>query len=356
MGTTASIIRGSFAFALLLVCVSPTFALDDGDITEPLGGPPRAGLEVLYVNGFNTPEIVARDTAESLGKRLGIGTRLVWNEVDDVLLDAPALAVEKVFDFDTGANAATSTLINRLADRATAGQTTWVVAHSAGTLCVRNAVHELEDRWEDKPDAERAALYDRIRLIHIGGAVFDEGNFWGSGWPEGLRILRINDASDGVAQFVGDLPWGDDLAEAHAASNYLPHITERSFTHHGRRLIRGETLLGEVIQQADDPAEIAARFHVLPMPEQESRRTVNQFIPKDWAVLHWTLSGHPDPEAVTFMPMRDNPQGFDKAGHDQPLRDDSLQVMTGWFHYLGRLIGGIPEEGFWVEARPDQLR
>ncbi len=215
---------------MLLVCVSPTFALDDGDVTEPLGGTPRAGLEVLYVNGFNTPEAAARDTAESLGERLGIGTRLVWNELDDVLLDAPALAVEKLFDFDTGANAATSTLTDRLADRATAGQTTWVVAHSAGTLCVRNAVHELEDRWEDKPDAERAALYDRIRLIHIGGAVFDEGNFWGNGWPEGLRILRINDAADGVAQFVGDGPWGDDLARG-SRRLQLPPPHHRAFLH-----------------------------------------------------------------------------------------------------------------------------
>ncbi len=340
---------------MLLVCVSPTFALDDGDVTEPLGGTPRAGLEVLYVNGFNTPEAAARDTAESLGERLSIGTRLVWNELDDVLLDAPALAVEKLFDFDTGANAATSTLTDRLADRATAGQTTWVVAHSAGTLCVRNAVHELEDRWEDELDAARAALYDRIRVIHIGGAVFDEGNFWGNGWPDGLRILRINDAADGVAQFVGDLPWGDDLPEAHAASNYLPHITERSFTHHGRRLIRGETLLGEVIEQADDPAEIAARFHVLPMPGQKSRRTVNQFIPKDWLVLHWTVSGHPDPGNVTFTPMRDNPVDFDEPGHNRALSDQSSQVVTGWFHYIGRVTGGIPEDGFWIEARPRQV-
>ena len=120
-------------------------------------------------------------------------------------------------------------------------------------------------------------------------------------------------------------------------------------------MIRGKTLLGEVIEQADDSAEIAARFHVLPMPDQESRRTVNQFIPKDWLVIQWTVSGHSDPDSVTFTPMRDNPVGFDEPGHSRALSDQSSQVITGWFHYLGRMTGGIPEEGFWIEARPNRV-
>jgi|GEM_PF-3541892 len=351
----SSVYRWTSGLLLSLLCVSAAphaFALNDGDMTAPLGAPADPTTEVLYVNGFNVPEASARRTAAALGQQLGRGTRLVWNDLQNPALDWIPLVIEKVVNGDLAVNAATGTLQREIASRAGKGKDTWIVAHSAGSLCVRNAIHELEDAWNALPAAERAQRYHHVRIVLIGGAVFGQENLWGSGWPDGLRVFRITDVSDAVAQFVGDGPWGDDLDEAHFVSNYLPHVTLEAFKLHGRRLIRGQRVLGDVITVADDPRKIAARFRVVPMPKQKSRRTVNQFMPKDWPILTWSVSDHPDPGSVRFMPMRDNPNGSDKAANPSLLADGSHQVVAGWFHYLGRVEGAIPDDGFWITARP----
>jgi len=233
------------AIAVFLAASASAGGLSDGDISGPYGGELANERELLYVNGFRTSYAEALEEATQVGMSLGFGAHLVWNDLTVISLDTWAMAIEKAGDGEWGVNAATDSLVRSIGRNAENGQTTWVVAYSAGSLSANNAVRRLAKSWEKLDEAERVRRLSTVRVMTIGGAVFGPAHFAADGWPKEVSIFEVSDVRDGVARIFGALESGEGFPKraAHEMLTYLPFINVDCFAGHGVQRIDGDGLL-----------------------------------------------------------------------------------------------------------------
>jgi hypothetical protein len=233
LGTELPIGRGLEA----LVAPSSTELddIEDGAYVGPIGFrneafPERVNL--IVINGFDTPAPRVHRMALVASEGFGSPAAFIFNDLviddDDWFSSAItfvekgiAATIEKLGDYDWSVNEATNTLVDKLEDCLTANQNVHLIAHSAGALCVLNAVREIEE------SAELRERLCRVHVLTVGSAVFEEGHILGAGWPAGLGSLHhLVDARDPVVQLAGLVSWGEGDLKYH---DFIMHYS-RYFT------------------------------------------------------------------------------------------------------------------------------
>lgn len=229
-------------FASLFLALGHAYAeddLDDGDITEALGGPPsKAFFEVIFINGRATDSDKARTQARLTGEKLGNGVRLIYNDLTLVGVDDIAAAWDKMFNADVSLNAATDTLIARIRDVTESGNEIYIVAYSGGTIVTMNAVKKVASVFKKKVSVEnRRILLSRIHVLLVGQAVFSNEHPFSDKWPKDLgSVFELFHKKDGIAQFAGPADWGESSDAAHNYVNgYLPHVVPEMLRSSGRK-------------------------------------------------------------------------------------------------------------------------
>lgn len=209
--------------------------IEDGAYVGPIGQrheaiPERANL--IVINGFDTPSSRVHRMALVASEKFGSPAAFIFNDLviddDDWLSSAItfvekgiATTIEKLGDYDWSVNEATNTLVDKLEECLKANQKVHLIAHSAGAMCVLNALQEIDQNLE---------LRDRLCGVHVltvGSAVFEAGHVLEDGWPNGLGSLHhLVDARDPVAQLAGPVAWGEGDLKYH---NFIEHYA-RYFT------------------------------------------------------------------------------------------------------------------------------
>lgn len=235
----------------LLLLVTPLaraqeIELADGEITAPRGGPkqleetrtPLDG-EVVFINGRDTSSAKAIEQTKATGDKLGLGVRLIYNDLTLPVIDDIAIAWDKLFNAGVSLNAATDTLIKRIKSNVEAGKSTHIIGFSAGSIIANNAVRAVAEDYEDRSDDERATLLGSIHVLTVGSAVFADDHCLADGWPKGLgSVYHLHDRKDGVAQFAGPGEWGGDNDAAHAyLSNYLRIVEPSMLRENGSKVV-----------------------------------------------------------------------------------------------------------------------
>ncbi|MFZ2490375.1 MAG: RHS repeat-associated core domain-containing protein [Thermoanaerobaculia bacterium] len=144
----------------------------------------RQGQPILYVNGINTPEPVARTTVERLSHLYNAPARGVWNPTQSFIGDASQLLfVNKPSIVDE----TTRLVVLQLRELLRGSERVTAVAHSQGAAVLSSALEFLHA-------SERA----RVDVITFGGAAY--------GYPQGTHSLRVVvNVQDLVPQFLGYL-------------------------------------------------------------------------------------------------------------------------------------------------------
>lgn len=221
--------------ALVVPSSAKSEDIEDGAYVGPIGCRNEAfpeRINLIVINGFDTPSSRVHRMALVASEKFGSPAAYIFNDLviddDDWLSSAItfvekgiATTIEKLGDYDWSVNEATNTLVDKLEECLKANQKVHLIAHSAGAMCVLNALKEIE---------ETAELRERLCGVHVltvGSAVFEEGHVIEDGWPEGLGSLHhLVDARDPVAQLAGPVAWGEGDLKYH---NFIEHYS-RYFT------------------------------------------------------------------------------------------------------------------------------
>ena len=322
--------------------------LADGDFLK-IPGPAWIPGEIIFINGFQTDSKKAVVGAEALAKRLGVGVTLCFNDCSNVVLDAPALLISKLGDFDLEVNAAADATFARTKKVVERGERVALIGHSLGGAVIQNVVNGLADAWRD--NADRDEYLGRVSVVLVGAAVFGDGHAVGDGFPAGLAgRFSISDARDPVARDWGDV--NDHFFDAEDAAhdlrdNYLRHIDARRFDQTGRLVVLGPTVLLEQVTAAADPADRVVRVRVMKIPGQSDRQSLNVAVPRAWKRLAWSVES-PD---VAITPMIDLPFWPDEPSRDAIRNGETTEWFL--FNYLsGADLTRAPKTGLVVMIRP----
>jgi hypothetical protein len=353
-------------------CATP---ISDGTLTEPQGGGDPPWGKILFVNGVRTDDQAALGAALAIAKQLnrGVdedswGVRLLYN---DLRIDggrafdqAMALVIEKLGDADTSVNPATAECIAQIRSCCESDRDIWLIGHSAGTLCIQNAVRKVAAIWRQDP--RRTEYLSHIRLLYLGGAVFRETHSLADGTPEQVTKFEIHDLEDGIAQYVGAGEWGTPRIEAHwLVENYGKWIDRKRFAQGGELVIHGDRVIRELVAEAKDPADRVLKLRIEDLrSSEESRRTRGDFaLPWRCKQVRWVVSQHPNAADIRFTVMEDIQFLSDEPKSDELKGDAVTDRFAGNNLYIGRVgISGRKDEegalwittpnGFFIEARP----
>ncbi len=159
---------------------------------------------VVYVNGLSTDAEDATRAAVLIGDRIGCGVRLIYNDLTWPVVDWIATAVEKAGDAGCSVNAATDTLTRVIRQQVENGESIHIIGHSAGSLCILNAVNAVAEGWKNRQPAEQVALLKRIHALTVGGATLPNEDVFANGWPGIGSLHHLRDARDSIANVWGE--------------------------------------------------------------------------------------------------------------------------------------------------------
>jgi len=336
----------------LSFCCVPAFAEDierDGAVIQ-VGGEYVAGEpRVVFVNGMKTAGDRLLEQARSISKRLDRPVTLVVNRADRVI-DLPAVVIAKAADFEHNqdVNAATRSVFEITRATVLAGDQIHLIGYSMGSILLNNATRELSREWRDHPERLRS-----VRVITLGGAVFDNHHCLGDGWPSGLgSLLDISDVRDPVAQWWGTVPhqswYGDKDESRHVLCNYIQHLSEERLTSDGNLLINDQTV---ILERKLDEFGPLIRVRVANFEGEESRSTPNLGIPDEWKRVD--IDVIEAPAGFTFVPMREDIfLWFDQPGDAQINSRGAKSIRK--FDYIGRSRGLIHDETALLDIRPER--
>jgi len=223
----------SFAAALIWSSGAAACDLHDGDLTPPLSGGKIAETNhvrldlIIFLNGQNTSCEKAQTYAVGLAQRFGSPVVLDYNDLTLPLVDWFSTAIEKIGGAKASVNAATASLVKCAKGQVECGKSIYIVGHSAGSICILNAVRAIAQAYADRPKAEREALLSRIHVLTIGGATFSDENLFSDGWPALGSVHHLWDTRDRVANVAGEgdfLDVFDSDGDYHAMAYYLEHV------------------------------------------------------------------------------------------------------------------------------------
>lgn len=338
--------RLDYARMLLLTIIvgnlTATAALDDGQLTGPLGGADPPWGVILFVNGVATDSDSALEEARVVASAVGCGVRLVYNDLQmngwRSLHQGPSLLLEKLGGYSCSPNAATEKVIAVCRDRCEAGQSVWLVGYSGGSLCIQNALNHLEGFWGAESRQLRRQCLGRIAVLYIGGAVFRDDHFCADGTPPEVPRFELYDQADGIAQLAGPGHWGHSRKRAHLLrSNYVGHLSLERRGQRGELLTAGGTWLVEAVAAGPQIKSPFVRVRLLDLRQTEqSRRTA--FFRLPWAgPSRVTVVGYPRPDDLEFAILEHCMVTPDQLVRAHVANGEVLPQLPDAELYLGRV-------------------